>query len=118
MSARPAMLAMRGPDGPDTAQAPGTVLRHGPFTIDLDRHEFRCRRKLIELTASEFRIVRHLIERGGYLVTREELMLAALDASSPAHARVIDVHLVSIRRKLGRHCIHTVRGYGYKLTRS
>ena len=119
MSAQPVILSTLLSADQNTHIRPQTIVRFGPFVVDVGRHEVRCRRKLIPLTASEFRILQYLAECGGYLVTRDELITAALGSPSPARARVIDVHLVAIRKKLGKYgtCIHTVRGFGYKLTR-
>lgn len=74
----------------------------------------------VELTAMEFRILEFLACRAGQVVGRDELSQAVLGSVLPASDRRIDVHISSIRHKLGKAGggdtkIRAVRGQGYQL---
>jgi two-component system response regulator CpxR len=76
----------------------------------------------VELTTVEFSLLEVLIRRAGQVVSREELSLQALGRELNAFDRNIDVHVSSLRRKLGalseeNERIKTVRGIGYFYTR-
>ena len=78
--------------------------------------------KPVELTATEFRILQYLAKRPGWVFTRQQIVDAAQGDDSFVNDRFVtdrsvDVHIVSLRRKLGG-CgayIETVRGVGYRL---
>lgn len=92
------------------------VVRRGELTIDLTRHEVSCRGKLVELTASEFRLLHFLAQHPGHVFSRSELIDGALGREITVVDRTIDVHITGVRRKLG-DCgdwIETVRGFGYR----
>jgi two-component system, OmpR family, alkaline phosphatase synthesis response regulator PhoP len=75
-----------------------------------------------ELTATEFRILLYLAKRPGWVFTRQQIVDAAQGEDSFVSDRFVtdrsvDVHIVSLRRKLGScgSYIETVRGVGYRL---
>jgi DNA-binding response OmpR family regulator len=75
---------------------------------------------LIPLTAREFALLHYLMVRGGEVVTRTDLLEHVWDAHYDGLSNVVDVHVASLRRKLGRPGeplpLETVRGVGYILT--
>ena len=95
---------------------PEQVIRHGDLTIDLVRHEVTFAGKPITLTATEFRILHLLASRPGRVLSRDDIIDAALGRDANVFDRTIDVHITAIRRKLGRGSdqIETIRGFGYK----
>jgi two-component system, OmpR family, alkaline phosphatase synthesis response regulator PhoP len=96
-------------------EEPPEVIRAGDVTIDLQRHEVTCGGKPVELTATEFRILQALAGRPGRVLSRDEIIDAAIGDDTNVFDRTIDVHITSIRRKLGGgDQIETVRGFGYK----
>ena len=70
----------------------------------------------VTLTATEFRILQFLAARPGRVLSRDEIIDAALGRDAAVFDRTIDVHITAIRRKLGKAAdqIETVRGFGYK----
>ena len=91
-------------------------IRHGDLSIDLVRHEVYCTGKLINLTATEFRLLQFLAARPGRVFSRSELIDGALGRDIAVLDRTIDVHVMALRKKLGS-CgtwIETIRGFGYK----
>ena len=95
---------------------PEQVIRHGDLLIDVVRHEVKFDGKPITLTATEFRILHFLASRPGRVLSRDDIIDAALGRDANVFDRTIDVHITAIRRKLGRGSdqIETIRGFGYK----
>jgi DNA-binding response OmpR family regulator len=68
----------------------------------------------VELTATEFDLLRHLLSRPGQVFTREQLLSAVWGYAAPAGTRTVDVHIAALRAKLGAASpIRTLRGVGY-----
>jgi two-component system phosphate regulon response regulator PhoB len=97
------------------ADADATIQIHD-FLIHPGRHEVLLNGKPINLTFSEFEILHVLARRPGWVFTRDQLVDAARGQDYAVTARSIDVHIVSLRKKLGgsRKYIETVRGVGYR----
>ena len=97
-------------------QEPTELIRSGELAIDAKRHEVTYAGQPVSLTATEFRILQFLASRPGRVVSREEIIDAALGRDAAIFDRTIDVHITAIRKKLnnGGDQIETVRGFGYK----
>ena len=85
-------------------------------TIDRVRHRVSVDGGMIDLTPSEFRLLDTMIRQPGRAFDRNELIDAALGADTLVLERTIDVHIRSLRKKLGddNNLIQTVRGIGYR----
>ena len=70
---------------------------------------------VLELTATEFRILAALMAARGRVLTRDQLIDGAMGQGAAVTNRAMDVHIAALRKKLGAtaECIHTVRGVGY-----
>jgi two-component system phosphate regulon response regulator PhoB len=70
----------------------------------------------VDLTNTEFRILHHLVRRPGWVFTRYQIVDAVQGDSAPVTSRSVDVHVFSLRRKLGAcgRYVETVRGVGYR----
>ncbi len=93
-----------------------TLIRHGSLSIDPTSHEVRCNNKKIELTATEYRLLQFLASHPGFVYSRNSIIDGALGREITVLDRTIDVHIMSLRKKLGK-CgawIETIRGFGYK----
>jgi two-component system phosphate regulon response regulator PhoB len=112
--ARIRAVLRRAPSGP----APQEIFHIGDLIVDVPRHQITFRGKRVNLTAGEFRIMRFLASRPGRVLSRSEIIEGALNGSVDGLSRTIDVHLMSIRRKLGSGAalIETIRGVGYRLS--
>jgi two-component system, OmpR family, alkaline phosphatase synthesis response regulator PhoP len=98
------------------AQKPSEAIRRGSLTIDLVRRTVSCAGGLIALTATEFRLLQFFSTHPGRVFSRTELIDGVLGRDVSVEDRTIDVHITSLRRKLG-NCsdwIETVRGFGYR----
>jgi len=101
---------------PRTEATGGEVLRSGAIEVDLGRHEVRVDGQEVILTHTEFEILRALISAPGRVRTRGDI-LSRLEQGQHVLERTVDVHVASLRRKLGPagELIGTVRGVGYRL---
>jgi len=92
------------------------VLRCGELTVDSLRHEVAHAGRRVQLTATEFRLLRFLATNPGRVFTRDQLLNQIIGDNAVVIDRNIDVHVRAIRRKLGagRDHIETIRGVGYR----
>jgi two-component system phosphate regulon response regulator PhoB len=97
------------------ALANGAIVR-GRLTIHPGRHEVMVDDALVELTYTEFEILAFLAARPGWVFTRLQILDAVRGDNYAVTDRSVDVHIVSLRRKLGDvgTCVETVRGIGYR----
>ncbi len=98
------------------AVAAGGVLSAGPMQIDTAAHRVTVHGKEVELTATEFKLLRLLVERAGRVQTRTQLLETVWQAQPDIQTRTVDMHVQRLRTKLGAAgaCIETVRGVGYR----
>ena len=84
--------------------------------IDRRRHRATIGDKPLELTPSEFALLRTFIRQPGRAFTRAELIDVALGDDAIVLERTIDVHIRALRKKLDTHSdlVETVRGIGYR----
>jgi DNA-binding response OmpR family regulator len=101
----------------DGIHAAPEVIRAGKITVDAGRHEVNAAGKPVVLTTTEFNLLRALAVRMGRVLSREELIAEARGEEATSMDRTIDVHVASLRKKLGKcgESIETVRGVGYKI---
>lgn len=94
----------------------GPVIRIGPLTVDPERHKVEVKGKEIQLTYTEFRILQLLAENPGRAFTRQQIVDQVRGESYTVTERIVDVQMVSLRKKLGAigDWIETVRGVGYR----
>jgi two-component system, OmpR family, alkaline phosphatase synthesis response regulator PhoP len=101
--------------GKETEKA-SKVLAFGDFNLEIDRYLLRKGEKIITLTLSEFGILKRLIINRGKVLTRNQLLDDVHNDDTFIVDRNIDVHVASLRKKLGPSFdwIETVRGVGYR----
>lgn len=92
------------------------TLSGGGVVIDRRKHSVTLEGKPLDLTPSEFRLLETLMRQSGRAFDRSELIDSALGADTLVLERTIDVHIRSLRKKLGGSAdmIQTVRGIGYR----
>lgn len=92
------------------------TLNFGDFTLEVDRYLLRKKDKYIPITLSEFGILRRLLMNKGRVLTRSQLLDDVQNDDAFIIDRNIDVHIASLRKKLGPNFqwIETVRGVGYR----
>lgn len=84
--------------------------------IDEDLHQLTVDGKNVPLTATEFRLLKLLMERKGRVQTRDNLLVNVWHYDTDIETRTVDTHVRRVREKLGQyaHIIETVRGVGYR----
>jgi DNA-binding response OmpR family regulator len=88
----------------------------GPLLVDLRTHEVHVDGTLVELTPKEFDLLAHLAADPGAALSRRSILEEVWDANWYGSSKTLDVHVASIRRKLGHpEWIQAVRGVGFKL---
>ena len=92
------------------------ILKHKELVLIPGRHKVLIEGKNVELTASEFSLLHLLMRQCGWVFTRSKIVDALRGSNYPVTERSIDVHMVSLRKKLGPYeeYLKTVRGVGYK----
>lgn len=85
--------------------------------LDDTSHEVSVNNKLIELTLKEYELLKLLLSNPRRVITRDELMSVVWDSEIYGETRTVDVHVASLRTKLGNSgsYIKTIRGVGYRL---
>jgi two-component system phosphate regulon response regulator PhoB len=92
-------------------------LAAGPIQLDQSAHRVAVEGRDVELTATEFKLLRTLLEREGRVQSRTQLLQTVWQAQPDIQTRTVDMHVQRLRTKLGRagEWIETVRGVGYRL---
>ena len=94
------------------------MLRAGTIELDPERYTVSVARRPITLTSREFELLKALMEAKGRALTREHFLetVWGLDRAVSIETRTVDVHIKSLRSKLGSegHRILTVRNVGYR----
>ena len=87
----------------------------GDIVVDLSARRLDVDGREVPLTPKEFELLAYLVIRRGEAVSRQQLMDAIWGDAYVAISRSLDVHMTSLRAKLGRpDVIATIRGYGYR----
>ena len=94
----------------------GTFLSYGAITMDLSRHVVLVGGREIALTLKEYDLLKLFMEHVGLVFTRDQLLSSVWDQDYTGETRTVDVHIGTLRTKLGEsgEAIHTVRGVGYR----
>jgi len=96
---------------------PPLVLRYGPITMDMARHEVRAASANVQLTAKEFLLLRYLIEHRGRVLSRDLLLTDVWGYQHTGGTRTVDVHVRRLREKLPllETALVTIKQFGYRL---
>jgi len=115
LSAKIKSVLKRGQLAPEI-QDDAAVSLHG-ISLHAGKHEVRVDGALLELTATEFRLLKLLIGKPGWVFTRDQIVDAVRGEDCAVTSRSVDVQLVGLRKKLGSKAeiLETVRGVGYRV---
>lgn len=97
------------------AGASSSQRRLGEVVLDLAAKRVSRAGQMVELTAREWAVLEALAQRAGRLVPKRELEQRVLGDEAEVQSNALEVHVSSLRRKLGRELVETVRGLGYRL---
>ena len=97
-------------------QSAEKILEYGPIKMNLDAHSVLVDDIDVVLTALEFKLLKHLLNRRGRVQTRDQLLGDVWGYSSEVTTRTVDTHIKRLREKLGStgDLIQTIRGVGYR----
>lgn len=92
------------------------LLEQGGIRIDENQHTVFAGSRQIFLTVKEFDLLSLLMRNPGNVLTREQLLESIWEISADIESRTVDVHVRTLRQKLGEYESHieTIRGVGYK----
>ena len=90
------------------------VFHDGALEVDRARFEARLNGERVHLTKKEFDLLWLLLRSRGRVVTRDAILARLWDYDADVETRTVDVHIRSLRRKLGDDRIETVVGLGYR----
>jgi two-component system OmpR family response regulator len=96
----------------------GSKLAFADLELDDDAHEVRRSGDLVELTPTEYRLLRYLLANAGRVLTRNQILDHVWDYDFGGEASVLETYVSYLRRKVDRFdppLIQTVRGVGYVL---
>ncbi|GAA1795311.1 response regulator transcription factor [Planosporangium flavigriseum] len=102
-----------GSQGSDT-----NGLRYADLELDDEAHEVRRAGKLIELSPTEFNLLRYLMTNAGRVVSKAQILDRVWSYDFGGDGRIVESYVYYLRRKIdtvGPPLIHTVRGVGYSL---
>ncbi len=85
--------------------------------IDFNKFEVFVKDKKIELRSAEFKILKMLAEKKGWVFTRRQILENLWEGEKEVLDRTVDVHIRNLRKKLGEagKFIKSIRGVGYKI---
>jgi two-component system OmpR family response regulator len=94
------------------------VLRYADLEMDEDAHEVRRGGKLVELSPTEFKLLRYLLTNAGRVVSKAQILDRVWRYDFGGDGRIVESYVYYLRKKIdqaGPNLIHTVRGVGYAL---
>lgn len=117
MVSRVRALLRRAPSRAVASAAVSDVMNLGPLSLSPSRHEVSLEGKPLNLTVREFDLLSFLMRSPGVVFNRETLLQRVWGWDFDGGSRTVDVHVQTLRQKLGDHAelIETVRGVGYRL---
>ena len=95
----------------------GEVLKIGELVLDEQKHEVYARGQEVSLTFKEFELLYYLMKNRGLVLSRDKILNTIWNYEYEGESRTVDVHIGSLRQKLGTcgDFIKTIRGIGYKI---
>lgn len=104
-----------GSDGSPTVDPTTPVLHIGPLTIDLEAMKISTEEGEVDVTKTEYDILKLLATNQGRIFSRSEILDAVWPDNSVVLERTVDVHIARLRKKLGEYgqCIVNRVGFGY-----
>jgi two-component system, OmpR family, response regulator len=102
------------PDG----QGLGSMVRYADLELDEDAHEVRRGGRLVDLSPTEFNLLRYLLANAGRVVSKAQILDRVWNYDFGGDGRIVETYVYYLRKKIDRlqpPLIHTVRGVGYAL---
>ncbi len=92
-------------------------LSFGDIQMNMDKHEVLAGGEVVQLTLKEYEMLKCLMKSPNIVHTRDQLLEDIWGYDFDGETRTVDVHVRTLRQKLGKYgeCIETVRGVGYRM---
>lgn len=106
--------------GPDDFQVSASFVM-GDLLLDEDSHVVSRKGQAIELSPTEFRLLRFLLENSGRVMSKQQILANVWDYDFPGDPGVVEKFVSQLRKKIDggdAALIHTVRGFGYVMRES
>jgi two-component system OmpR family response regulator len=113
-----AVLRRIGPANTVPATDEGGVLRFADLELHEDLHEVRRANTIVELSPTEFALLRYLLENSGHVVSKAQILAHVWSYDYRGSDGVVESYISSLRKKIDQAeppLIHTLRGIGYSL---
>lgn len=110
---RVSAILKRGAEGDESSSR----LKANGINLDVEQHRVHVKERHVELTATEFRLLKLLMQERGKVQTRETLLQKVWNYENDMETRTVDTHMRRLREKLGDEgsWLETVRGVGYRM---
>ena len=94
------------------------MLSYGEIQMNTGKHEVTAGGEVVQLTLKEYELLKRLIKNQNMVLTRDQLLEDIWGYDFDGETRTVDVHVRTLRQKLGNcgECIETVRGVGYRMS--
>lgn len=94
------------------------LLSYGEIQMNTGKHEVTAGGEVVQLTLKEYELLKRLIKNPNMVLTRDQLLEDIWGYDFDGETRTVDVHVRTLRQKLGNYgeCIETVRGVGYRMS--
>ncbi len=92
------------------------ILKFGSIEVDLSKSRVVVKGFPVELTSKEWALLRVLVSRADRVHTRDALLSALYGFDQETDSNTLEVFISNLRKKIGRNCIQTLRGIGYRFT--
>ena len=108
---------LRRKSGGGGEQAAPMKLKVHNIMIDIPRHEVYVNGEFVNLSVTEFEILKFLASSPGWVFSRNQIIGSVKGTNSPITLRSVDVQILGLRKKLGNQgrFIETIRGVGYRI---
>lgn len=100
---------------PGSEPEPGNVLTHMGVTLDTTAHAAYYEGRRVTLTPTEYALLELFMRNPSRVFTRDNLLDQVWGYDFSGEEKIVNVHIMYLRRKLGAKLIETVRGVGYRL---
>ena len=94
------------------------MLSYGEIQMNTGKHEVTVGGEVVQLTLKEYELLKRLMKNPNMVLTRDQLLEDIWGYDFDGETRTVDVHVRTLRQKLGNcgECIETVRGVGYRMS--
>jgi two-component system alkaline phosphatase synthesis response regulator PhoP len=94
------------------------MMQFHDLSVDNARHEVRVSGEIVKLTYKEYELLHYLMLNAGFVLSRDKIMEVVWGYDFEGESRTVDMHIKTLRQKLGAssHHIKTIRNVGYKLS--